>query len=858
MVPMLGMLASLALPAEAQTIIPDGTTPTTFTGGATTCSNSCSITGGIQSAGNLFHSFARFGIDSGATVTFLDPGVQNIVTRVTGGDRSLIDGTLAVSGGNANLYILNPNGITFGDGASLQLGGSFVASTADAIAFEDGTFGLTDESATNSLLTVNIPTGLQVGANPGGITVNGTGNKLFLSPNRAINRPLLVPDLELGEQTLALVGGAVTLDGAVLSATGGRVEVGSVTEGIVAIAPAPQGLSLGYDNATSLGNITLANAALIDVSGSSAGEIQLQGQDISLSDGSAILAGTLGNGQGGKVQVNADKLLLSGAASFVPAFIPANAAPFVVLPSGIFASVEPNASGSGSEIDINVNELALSGGAQIAAATFSTGDAGALNIIADSITATGGLPAGPTGLFTTVSAGPDGGPGGSAAGNGGDLTITTQTLSLPNGAQVSAGSFGFGNAGNLTVNSQRIEVTGSFGEPGQGGPSSIRSASERPWAGNGGTISLTTDRLLVAEGGQIVTGTLSNGDAGELRVQADQVELRGGDSFGQSGLLSNTIDFRASGSQGKGGNIVVGARTLSISEEAIISASNLSSSANPNLTPGLGPVGNVMITVDELEMSDGSSITTASAGGEDGNIAIDANVISLRRNARITADASGAATGGNIAIATDFLIAPADEDSDITANADNNFGGNIEIQAQRLFGIQPRAEQTSQSDITASSQLGLNAAGRIEINDLDVDPSQGVAELSDGLADDSEQIAAACAEDAGPAANNVAGSFIQSGRGGLARAATQLLGTFEVWEDFRTVELTQSPSGSLPERADRTINGRGERPPLSEAQSWSSNSTGIVQLLAGQPPAQATTRCLKSISDLKSISSSGS
>lgn len=848
-VPILGILTALASPATAQTITADGTTSTTLNGGATSCSGSCTISGGIQSAGNLFHSFANFGIDSGATVTFLDPGVQNILTRVTGGDRSLINGTLAISGGNANLYLLNPNGIAFGDSASLQLGGSFVASTADAITFQDGGFGLSDSSATNSLLTVNVPTGLQLGSNPGDITANGTGNKLFLSPNRAINRPPLVPDLELGAQTLALVGGSVSLDGAVLSATGGRVEVGSVTEGVVAIAPTAQGLSLSYDNATSLGNITLANAALIDVSGPSAGEIQLQGQDISLTDGSAILAGTLGSGQGGEVQVKAEQLSLSGAASFVPAFIPANAAQFVVMPSGIFASVEPNASGSGSEIGINVKELALSGGAQIAAATFSTGDAGSLNIIAESIAATGGLPAGPTGLFTTVSAGPDGGPGGSATGNGGDFTITTKTLSLTNGAQVSAASFGFGNAGNLTIKSQLIEVTGSFGEPGKGGPSSIRSASERPWAGNGGTLSLTTDRLLVADGGQVVTGTLSAGDAGDLTVRADQVELRGGDSFGQSGLLSSTISFGQSRNGGKGGSIAVEANTVSISEGAIINVSNLPSSSNPSLAPGLGAVGNVMITVDQLEMSDRGSITTASAGGEDGNIAIDAQRISLRRNARITADASGAATGGNIAIATDFLVAPADENSDITANAENNLGGNIEFQAQGIFGIQPRSQQTDQSDITASSQLGLNAAGTITINDLEIDPSQGVVELSEGLADESEQIAAACINDAEATKDTLANNFIQSGRGGLPRAANQPLNSSKIWRDSRRADLGLKSSATHPGLVSRTSHVRQKPTQLSEAQSWSRGPTGMVQLLAAQPRILSPHQCLKSVVD---------
>ena len=818
------LLASSA-PATAQTLILDGTTPTLLNGGSASCSGDCTITGGIQSGVNLFHSFTRFGADRGATVTFSDPGVQNILTRVTGSDRSLINGTLSVTGGNANLFLLNPNGISFGDNASLQLNGSFVASSAEAIAFQDGSFGITDSSAASSVLTVNVPTGLQLGSNSRDIAVQGTGNNLFLSQNRAINRPLLVPDLQLGDQTLALVGGAINVDGAVLSAAGGRIALGSVTEGIVGLSPANQGLRLNYDNAAALGNITLDNAALIDVSGPSAGEVQLQGNVISLDNGSAVLAGTLGSGQGGSVDIQAEQLLLSGAASFSPSFIPPQFAQFVVMPSGIFASVEPGASGSGSEINLNAREINLSDGAQVAAATFGAGDAGSLNITTETVTATGGRVGGPTGLFTTVAAGPDGGPMGAATGAGGNLSITTDRLSAQGGAQLSASTFGFGNAGNLTVNSQSIEVLGSFSFQGRGGPSSIRSASERPWAANGGKLMLATDSLLVAEGGQVVTGTLSNGDAGEITVRANQVNLRGSDDFGQSGLLSSAIGFSPAGGNGRGGNIVVEAKEVSITDGAVITVSNLPSSANPRLVPGQGPVGNVTIAADELNVSDSGKITTASTGGEDGNITIDVPIINLRRNARITADATGSATGGNIAIATNFLIAPAQENSDITANAENNFGGNIQINSQRLFGISPRDQLTLESDITASSALGVNAAGEVVVNDLAVNPTQGIIALPQMVAIDN-QIQAACA----PEDTGIASTFTRSGRGNLPPAPGDYIQPTSLWQDSLTASSFSEASAAEPEVIAQ-VRASQRNSAVVESQAWSYNSNGQVQLL---------------------------
>ena len=258
-------------PSWSQTIIIDGTTPTTQLNGGVACSNNCTITGGTTSGGNLFHSFTRFGVDPGATVSFTDPGVQNIITRITGNTPSAIDGLLAINGGNANLFLLNPNGITFGDSARLQLGGSFFASTASGITFEEGEFSLTDSSASNSLLAVNVPIGLQVGADAGTIMVNGTGNNLFVNPNFSIVGNLTNSNLQLNQGTLALVGGAVTLDGAVLSAPGSRIEVGSVSNGQVGLVPLGQGFSLNYDRVSVFNDINLENAALIDVSADPAG-----------------------------------------------------------------------------------------------------------------------------------------------------------------------------------------------------------------------------------------------------------------------------------------------------------------------------------------------------------------------------------------------------------------------------------------------------------------------------------------------------------------------------------------------------------------------------------------------------------
>jgi filamentous hemagglutinin family protein len=176
---LLGGCLLTAAPAWAQTVQADGTNTTVGTG-VTNCPGTC-ITGGINpGGGTLFHSFVEFGVANGATVTFQDPGgITNIIGRVTGTTPSVINGILRVADGSnqltgTSLFLFNPNGVTFGDGATLQLGGSFIGSTASAVLFEDGTqFGINDTSAT---LSVSVPIGLQVGTGAADITVNGAGN----------------------------------------------------------------------------------------------------------------------------------------------------------------------------------------------------------------------------------------------------------------------------------------------------------------------------------------------------------------------------------------------------------------------------------------------------------------------------------------------------------------------------------------------------------------------------------------------------------------------------------------------------------------------------------------------------------
>jgi len=126
------------------------------------------IDGGAIRSSNLFHSFVQFNVDAGRAAYFTNPaGIKNILSRVTGGSRSEILGKLGVLG-NANLFLINPNGIIFGPNSSLDVKGSFVATSADRIQFGNQGFFSTSAPDVPPVLTVN-PSALlfnQVAAQP--------------------------------------------------------------------------------------------------------------------------------------------------------------------------------------------------------------------------------------------------------------------------------------------------------------------------------------------------------------------------------------------------------------------------------------------------------------------------------------------------------------------------------------------------------------------------------------------------------------------------------------------------------------------------------------------------------------------
>ncbi|KYC35392.1 hypothetical protein WA1_06085 [Scytonema hofmannii PCC 7110] len=681
------------------------------------------IDGGAIRGGNLFHSFQEFNVGEGRGVYFTNPqGIENILSRVTGANRSEILGRLGVLG-NANLFLLNPSGIVFGQNASLDVEGSFVASTASSLKFADSTeFNATNPQST-PLLTINVPIGLQFGSNAASVSISGS--RLQVNPGKS----------------LALVGGNVSINGGKLIAPSGRVELGGVAgENTVKLFPNGDFFGLNFPQGVPQANVSLTNQAEVNVRSSNGGSIAVNAANVNMSGRSQLLAGISGigspNTQAGDIKINA-----TGTVA-------------IADDSRIFNEVARNAVGNSGSINIITGSLKLTNGAELSASTYGKGDAGTVNITAtDAIKLDGKDNNGfdsdvsstnskqislilgrlldldffktffprlngeggsecevcgtrvNSGVFSIVESG--------AEGKAGDVTISTGSLELTNGADISTSTYGKGDAGSVNItatNAIKFNDSNAF--------SQVNSGAE----GKAGGVTIRTGSLELTNGAQLSAST-SGRDAGSVNITAtDFIKFDGED---KDGFNSGAFSQVNSGAEGKAGGVTIRTGSLELTNGAQLSAS----------TSGKGDAGSVNITATDFTKFDGEdkdgfnsgafSQVNSGAEGTAGGVTIRTGSLELTNGAQLSASTSGKGDAGSVNItATDFTKFDGEDKDGFNSGAFSQVNSGAEGTAG---GVTIR---TGSLELTNGAQLSASTSGKGDAGSVNI--GVGSLELTNG------------------------------------------------------------------------------------------------------------------------------
>ncbi len=828
----LGILAIsfLQAPVYAQ-LVEDATLPTRVKTTDNLNFTIDSINNQNRVGNNLFHSFKEFSIPTGGSAVFNNStDVVNIINRVTGGNISNIDGLIKANG-NANLFLINPAGIVFGKNARLDIGGSFFGSTAESIKFSDDIEFSAISTITEPLLSINVPLGLQMGSSSGGIKVQADG---YITTSKNIDNgvnvlaPFLVNSSDglrvKSGNTLALIGSEVSLNGGIVVADSGRIELAGARQGLININNSTtKDLVLDYKGVENFGDIKLSSLALADASGTGSGSIQLQGRNISIKDGSRVFVQSRGNTAGEKIKLNATQSIeIVGTRSDGD------------LDGGLLT--ETLGVGNAAEITIFTPDLLVSQGARIVSRTFSSARGG--NIIIDASKSlqisdfsfinpeneteisTLNFNSGSAGdidistkklsiLGQEISSATFG------IGDGGNVSISIEELTILDGGVIASATLGFGNGGDVKIDAKSINLKGINND--NFSPSTLSASSLA--VGNAGNLTVNTESLVLQNGGRVDSSTLAFGNSGSVTVNAtDFIEVSGTvpGSVNPSLIISSANIIDESFRQflglppipsGDSGNVNINTPVLKVNNGAEVTVKN----------DGTGKGGILNVDANSILLNSKGKITASTQSGEGGNIDLQIqDGLIIRNQSLISAEAGGTGNGGNININSPVIAGL--ENSDIIANAVQGNGGNININTQGLFGLQFRSELTLDSDITASSQFGVN--GIVEINNPAIDPSSSLTQLPTDVVDSSQEVASGCS------VVNQGNSFTAVGKGGLAANPNEVVAEVNVWRDLRDLNAINSVKKT-------SIQVKKDSPKqIVEATGWVVDKEGNIEFVA--------------------------
>jgi filamentous hemagglutinin family protein len=680
---------------------------------------------GQRAGNNLFHSFGRFNLNRSESATFSgSTGIRNVFSRVTGGQTSTIDGLLRSTIPNANLYFINPAGVIFGENARIDVKGSFHTSTADYLGFSDGVRFDSADSTAKPILTTATPEAFGfLGNQPAGkITVSGGVNSIL--------------EVRQGE-TLSLIGGDINLKDSVLYAPGGQINLASVdSAGEVFVSEK----AIDTASFTKLGNIHLSRdpevprtplkssgknliAADVDVSADKAGAIFIRSGELMVNNAFIVSDTKISDGGNIDIKLTGDLIL-----NEVPEKPGINSTPVSEI------RTRTTGKGDAGHITINANGINLHNAAHIVSSTGkeTQGKSGAIKFEAHSVLLDGNeLKATPFILTATQG-----------AGDSGAILIDSNQLDVLNGASISTITNGNGDSGTISIprgkltirNGAKIATSVLESANGKAGAINIQSdmvllsgvsmISKQPsfinsfTAGNGnaGDLSISSDQLDIFDGAQIITSSLesANGKAGSIDIQSDRILLSGIATIESQDTNEKPMRFAAgiySQALGKGGSgdiSVVSNNTLEL-KDAQISVS----------TAGSGNTGNLFVKSNHIALNGTSDkILTEisnrvidvnknnSATGNSGNLTVMADRL-VSKGALITTTNLGQGDSGSLFVdAKSILLTSGTENRLFPGGITSEFHRNSPSASPRVSGgISIKAE-----DLTMEGETTISAA----------------------------------------------------------------------------------------------------------------------------------------------------
>ncbi len=531
------------------------------------------IQGGVSRGANLFHSFSEFNVGLGRSVYFANPaGIGNILARVTGGNGSLLLGRLGVEG-SANLFLLNPKGIVFGNGASLDVRGSFVASTAAGLTFSNGevfsAIGPTDVP----LVTMAVPIGLQVGTvGLGNLEQNGN---LSVDAGKALT--LFGKDVTVRGSLVAPGGTVQVLGDRVRLVDQARVDVSApMGSGNIRIGGGWQGgEGLPRSQQTIVGKDVVLRSDARNLG--NAGKIAVWSDGETRFLGTAIARGGSLGGDGGAVEVSGARSIVYEGSVDARA-VQGRSGSLLLDPTNIeVVGFFGTAIADLTQVD-QFNDANLAPNlTQIRAAVINAATADVTLQASQNITVNGDINLATQGVGIKLQA-------------GNNIVLNNGIATNAGAIQLIAGdptSGTVGGPGNITFNAQAsssggdviLRATGDITASGRG--NGVNTKSQFALRNSGNLSIVTPGTLTIENNARFTTETSSSANGGDININAGKIDLIGGRSFlflpSNTGIFSDGTGVAT----GKSGNITIETQSLSV-----LSGATLTSGQDFTLNPG--------------------------------------------------------------------------------------------------------------------------------------------------------------------------------------------------------------------------------------------------------------------------------